>query len=234
MEVPGNLESAEGLGTLGSRRVLPAKQGAGRSEAISCCGAVGLIVLPGDILLLGELLHGIVLLPWTERGQGLEPWSSHDLGVVLIGDGGVVVEIVPLEEGCEVRRGLGGSARLLRDHGDVLHLHTGDGVLVIVPDRLTEPNGTVVGQVLVALNRWRLGSVGRLLPEKGGIGLSSLVVRADGGNQRAPLANIVNPPNNGSAPLALRVPLRDVALVDDLGDAFAGNRLFARHCKFKL
>jgi len=140
---------------------------------------------------------------------------------------GIIIQIIPLEQGLHMGYVLLGCLSLHGCHRDVFHLHSSDGVLVVVWDHLLKAGGGVEGKVGIAWNGSRLGVIGSLLPEEGDIGAGGASPGSDVGHQSAPLAHIVDPPNHWSGPLAFAISLRDIALVDDLGNTLARVPLFA-------
>lgn len=97
-----------------------------------------LVILPGNIHLLGELLHRIPLLPWPEWTERFESWLSDELVFILSRNRLVAIEVgVPVE-----RLDVGNCVILLLvldiDHRDVLYLEACDGILIVVAYNILE------------------------------------------------------------------------------------------------
>ncbi len=203
MAVPGDFKDPEGGGgccACGGGVIPPEERGC-RCKGIGIGGAVGLVILPGNVHFLGKLLHAVVLLPGPERVERFESRGGNDPVGGVASYGPIVVQVVHLEEGRQLGDTLLGGHELLGDHRDVLNLHACDGVLVVVAIDLLPAGSIVVGEEPIVLDRRRLDIVGSLLPEGCDVGLNGVDLGYNRLDAYEPLTDIVDPADDRGAAL---------------------------------
>lgn len=68
-------------------------------ECVGCIGDVSTVVLPRDVLLLGDLLEGVELFPSAVRIEILEAWGRDDCVASHCAHSSVAIEVIYFLEG---------------------------------------------------------------------------------------------------------------------------------------